>query len=47
MLVHEIGHLLGLDHTANTSTSSVMDESDVFNLDAPTTYDKNNLINKY
>lgn len=40
---HEWGHLLGLDHTTKWFTSSIMDESDVFKLTGPTSYDESEL----
>lgn len=47
MLTHEFGHILGLAHTEKWFTESIMDESDVFDLDGPTDYDNEQLINLY
>lgn len=47
MITHEWGHLLGLAHVNKLFTDSVMDESDVFKLSNPTSYDKTNLKNLY
>lgn len=47
VIMHEGGHILGLAHTTQWFTSSVMDESDVFDLDGPTSYDKTNIQNLY
>ena len=51
MLTHELGHVLGLLHTEDgwwsDEIDSVMDEDDVFELNGPTSYDEENLANKY
>lgn len=47
VVTHEFGHLLGLAHTEKLFTSSIMDESDVWGLDAPTTYDQEQLQGLY
>lgn len=51
MLTHELGHVLGLLHTEDgwwsDEIDSVMDEDDVFELNGPTSYDEENLSNKY
>ncbi len=47
VIMHEAGHVLGLAHTTKAFTSSVMDEGDIWGLDSPTTYDKNNIIGLY
>jgi hypothetical protein len=47
MFTHELGHILGLDHCGAMFTSSVMDESDVFKLEGPTEYDKDDIYQLY
>jgi len=47
IMTHEFGHILGLAHTTKWFTSSIMDESDVFKLEGPTTYDEDNLKEIY
>ncbi len=43
VVMHEAGHLLGLDHTTNFLRDSVMDEWDQFKFDYPQSYDKTEL----
>ncbi|MBN9653436.1 matrixin family metalloprotease [Halobacillus sp. GSS1] len=45
VLLHEMGHILGLDHPSGQY--SIMDKSDVFDLQYPTSYDKSELASKY
>ncbi|XOS93180.1 matrixin family metalloprotease [Brevibacillus laterosporus] len=46
-IAHEFGHILGLAHTTKSFTDSIMDPNDVFDVDGPTKYDKDNLKNLY
>lgn len=49
IIAHEIGHIVGLAHTSNNTTSSIMQtpvEHDYFS-NTPTTYDINEFNNKY
>ncbi|QDX90937.1 hypothetical protein EEL30_00170 (plasmid) [Brevibacillus laterosporus] len=46
-MAHEIGHVLGLAHTTKSSVESLMDPDDVFDVDGPTKYDKDNLRSLY